>query len=135
MMSNRLGRQIRNLFLRDGITPTVYFTCQGSAQAIPLCVRGVTACFCTHMALADNSDILGKQINVFPLLDQDIPVTQTLSLLRYRQRYLPHYFKYFIELLTKFCENQEMLHISRIVSDTADQADESPPIPKRNAES
>lgn len=121
MMSNRLGQQIRGLFLQEGITPIVYFTCPNSAQTIPLCVKGVTACFCTHMALADHPEILEGAVNIFPLFDQDTPVVQTLSLIRYRQRYLPHYFKYFIELLTKFYEDQELLHISRIVPDAAGQ--------------
>ena len=73
------------------------------------------------MALADHPEILEGAVNIFPLFDQDTPVIQTLSLIRYRQRYLPHYFKYFIELLMKFYEDQELLHISRIVPDAAGQ--------------
>ena len=132
MMSNRLGRQVHDLFLRDGITPTVYFTCPTSTQAIPLCIKGLTACFCTHMALADSLAILGDQVNIFPLVDKETPIIQTLSLIRYRQRYLPHYLKYFIELLSKFSENQETLHISRIISDTAAQTDGISAAPQRN---
>lgn len=120
MQTNRLGQQIHDQFVREGVVPTTCFTAPSSIQTIPLCVEGVTACFCTHMTLADKPDRLGEHINIFPLADEGKPMVQALSLLRYRHRYLPHYFKYFMELLTQFCGNQETICISRVVPDTAD---------------
>ena len=99
LMTNRLGGRIWECFQREGITPAAYFKGPSTSQILPLCVRGICACYCTHMSLVEKREQLGEHINVFPLLDQGQPVVQRISLLRHKQRYLTHFSKYFMELL------------------------------------
>ena len=121
MMTNRLGGRIRERFHQAGITPNVFFTASSTSQSLPLCARGVAACFSTHMSLLDHWERLGEQTNIFPLIDQDGPLVQSLSLLRHRQRYLTHFAKYFMELLFQTTASLEQVPVVHVV-ETADPA-------------
>ena len=87
----------------------------GGIQIMPLCAMGVTACFATHMALLSHLDQLGTGVNIFPRLEGNGPMTQSLSLLRHRQRYLTHFSKYFMELLFETTARMEQVQIAHIV--------------------
>lgn len=115
MMDTRLGRLLQERFKRAGIRPNVFFTSPSSSQIMPLCAMGVTACFATHMALLSHLDQLGTGVNIFPLLEGNGPMTQSLSLLRHRQRYLTHFSKYFMELLFETTARMEQVQIAHIV--------------------
>ena len=54
---------------------------------------GATACYCTQLALLDHWDELAGKVNIFPIMEGGRPLTQSLSLLRHRQRYLTHFSK------------------------------------------
>ena len=115
MMTNRLGTRIKECFLREQVTLTTPFTGTSTGQILPLCAKGVLACCCSHLSLMEFDSRLGDQINIFPLLDQGEPMVQRLSLLRHKQRYLPHFSKYFMDLLFKTAAQLEQVQISRAV--------------------
>lgn len=115
LMETRLGRILQERFTRAGVQPHVLFTSPSSSQIMPLCAMGVTACFSTHMALLNHLDQMGDQINIFPMMEKGTPLTQPLSLLRHRQRYLTHFSKYFMELLFQTAARMKRVHISRAV--------------------
>ena len=52
-------------------------------------------------------------MNIFPLLYRDEPMYLQVSLLRHRQRYLTHFSKYFLELISNYCSISEQASISR----------------------
>ena len=113
LMTNRLGERMRICFTREGVQPNVLLTAPSSAQTLPLCSRGVAACYCTHMGLLEAQGQISPQVNIFPILEQGEPLVQNLSLLRHRQRYLTHFSKYFMELLfqtTARMEQVELVH-------------------------
>lgn len=115
MMTNRLGTRIKECFLREQVTLTTPFTGTSTGQILPLCAKGVLACCCSHLSLMEFDSRLGDQINIFPLLDQGEPMVQRLSLLRHKQRYLPHFSKYFMDLLFQTAAQLEQVQISRAV--------------------
>ena len=115
MMTNRLGARLRECFLREQVSLTTPFTGPSTSQILPLCAKGVTACFCSHLSLVEAGSLLGNQINIFPLMDQGEPVVQRLSLLRHKQRYLTHFSKYFMDLLFKTASQLEQVQLSRAV--------------------
>ena len=115
VMTTRLGRQVEAQARRKGTCLHTYFSGPSSLSVLPMCAQGVTAVYCTHMALVSNPDKLGKNINIFPLHDEGKPIFQTLSLLWYKQRYLPGYARYFMELLFDFVETCGATQIARIV--------------------
>lgn len=115
MMTNRLGTRIQECFLREQVTLVTPFTGPSTSQILPLCVKGVVACCCSHLSLMEFDNRLGDQINIFPLLDQGEPMVQRLSLLRHKQRYLTHFSKYFMDLLFQTAAQLEQVQISRVV--------------------
>lgn len=115
LMTNRLGERLRECILREQVKLDTPFTGPSTSQILPLCVKGVTACFCSHLSLVEAGNWLGDQINIFPLLDQGEPVVQRLSLLRHKQRYLTHFSKYFMDLLFQTATQLEQVQISRVV--------------------
>lgn len=115
MMTNRLGTRIKECFLREQVTLTTPFTGTSTGQILPLCAKGVLACCCSHLSLMEFDSRLGDQINIFPLLDRGEPMVQRLSLLRHKQRYLPHFSKYFMDLLFQTAAQLEQVQISRAV--------------------
>ena len=115
LMTNRLGKRIWECFQRESITPTVSFTGPSTGQILPLCMRGICACYCTHMSLVEKREQLREDINVFPLVDQGQPVVQRISLLRHKQRYLTHFSKYFMELLFDTVARMEKIQVVHTV--------------------
>lgn len=115
MMTNRLGSRLQEYFLREQVKLTTPFTGPSTSQILPLCISGVTACFCSHLSLVEAASKLGDQINIFPVLDQGEPIVQRLSLLRHRQRYLTHFAKCFMDLLFRTASQLEQVQISRTV--------------------
>lgn len=115
MMTNRLGARLQECFLRERVTLSTLFTGPSTGQILPLCAKGVVACCCSHLSLMEARDSLGDQINIFPLLDQDTPMVQRLSLLRHKQRYLTHFSKYFMDLLFQTAAQLQQTKISHVV--------------------
>ncbi len=102
MFSNRMGNDIREEFHRTGVIPNTHMTSYYSDMQLSLCVQGVMACFVPHMVLASRLDRVGADINVFMLYRDESPMLRELVLIRRRDMYLPHYAKYFMELLTGY---------------------------------
>ena len=90
-----------------------HFVAGPTAQTLPLCASGTAACFSTNLSLVEQLDQMGEQMNIFPLMDRGEPMVQRLSLLRHRQRYLTHFSKYFLELISNYCSISEQASISR----------------------
>lgn len=118
-MNNRLGNRILECFQREECIPIFSFEAPSSSQILPLCVRGLCACYCSHMSLVTAKEQLGNQINIFPLVDQGLPVVQQLSILWNKQRYLTHYSKFFLDLLFCSATHLEQTQISHIVGTAA----------------
>ena len=117
MMTNRLGNRVRECFLREGIQPNIFFTAPSTAQILPLCSMGLSACCCTHMNLVANRGQVDTHVNIFPVWDQGEPLVQKLSLLRHRQRYLTHFSKYFMDLLFQVASSFEQTPVRWIVAE------------------
>lgn len=115
MMTNRLGTRLRDCFLREQAKLTVPFTSPSTGPILPLCAKGALACFSCHLSLVEARPFLGDQINIFPLLDQGVPMVQQLSLLRHKQRYLTHFTKFFMNLLFQEATQLEQICFSRVV--------------------
>lgn len=115
LLTNRLGTQLHDCFSRAKFQPVVFFTGTYTNQTLPLCAKGLTACYCTHMSLIENYHQVSEGINIFPLLDQGAPIFQSLTLIRHRQRYLTHFAKYFIDLLFQVTERLEQFQVTRII--------------------
>lgn len=114
-MNTRLGRQIESQAQREGVHFHVCFSGPSSLSMIPMCTQGVSAIYCTHMALLGSHHRLGDDVNIFPLLHDGKPLYQTLALLRYKQRYLPGYTRYFMDLLFQFFETCGATQLTRTV--------------------
>lgn len=115
VMHTRLGRQIEMQARQEDARFHVYFSGPSSLSIIPLCAQGTTAIYCTHMALISSLHTLGNDINIFPLHDGRLPVSQILSLLWYKQRYLLNYSCYFMKLLFDFAETCGATQLARVV--------------------
>ena len=67
------------------------------------------------MSLVHQRNEIPTDINIFPLYYRQRPLTQRLSLIRVKDRYLPHYAKFFLEQLYQYFEEVEQIHMERAV--------------------
>lgn len=100
VMDNRMGEQIQRCFERAGFRPNIFMTSTYAQACTTACYKGLAACFIPQMNLIGEDVPIPKDINVFPLSDQEHPIVQTLSLICYRERYLPQYAKELIDRLS-----------------------------------
>ena len=119
LMTNRLGARIQEIFTREHIQPNVFFTAPSTAQTLPMCTKGLAACYCTHMNLVEKRGTVDANVNIFPLYDQGVPLVQKLSLLRHKQRYLTHFAKYFMDLTFQVAASIEKTPVRWIVQQPA----------------
>ena len=112
--SNRLGQRITECFLERGITPNTYVISSGTLVSVSLCIERLAACFATHMRLANQRERIPKDINIFPLYAHGEPLTQTLTLIRRKDRYLAHYSKLFLDLLFRYFSDVEHIQMEHM---------------------
>lgn len=108
MMQHRMGKMLHGVFDRHDILPNIQIAATHTSTYVPLCQSGAAACFIQLMMLASLGS-LGESINIFPLYDDEKPVTQELVLVRRRDFYLSHYSKYFVDQLTGYFTGLEQI--------------------------
>lgn len=113
--SNRLGRQIRECFDEGDITPKTYTISSDTRISLSLCFQRLAACCATHMRLISQRSEIPEDLNIFPLYYHGEPLTQRLSLIRHKKRYLAHYSKLFLDLLFQYFSEIEQVHLGRKV--------------------
>lgn len=115
LFSNRLGDQIHRCFEDASCTPNIIFTSTYSQLMIPFCSQGLSACFITRMNFDGLRDQIAEDVNIFPLHFRGQPLTQEISLIHHRERYLTHYAEYFIDTLFQAFANMERTCVARKV--------------------
>lgn len=115
LLSNRMGRRIQECFAEAQITPRAYLTSTYTQISTTVCFQQLAACFVSQMNLVNERSRIPEDINIFPLLYQNEPMTQHLSLIRRRDRYLSHYSKLFLELVFQYFAKVEQIHLERKV--------------------
>lgn len=113
LFTNRMGYQIQQCFDRTNITPKVYLTSTYTQIGTTVCFQRLAACFVSQMSLVSQRDEIPPDINIFPLYDRERPLTQRLSLIRVKDRYLSHYSKFFLDQLFQYFSGVEQIHMDR----------------------
>ena len=109
LSDNRLGTQISEILEAEGIQPRIYSMNYDTNLSLAFCCRSLSACFTTHMRLSGQWDALPDNINIFPVLHQGKVLTQSLSLIRRKDRYITNFSRRFLDLLfTYFADIQQM---------------------------
>lgn len=115
LLSNRMGRRIQECFAEARIMPRAYLTSTYTQISTTVCFQRLAACFASQMNLVNERSQIPEDINIFPLLYQNQPLTQHLSLIRHKDRYLSHYAKLFLELVFQYFARAEQIHLERKV--------------------
>ena len=115
IFSNRMGRKILECFDEAHIVPNSFMTSTYTQIGTTACFQRLAACFVPQMSLVDQMDQIPEDINIFPLYRNNEPVIQQLFLIRHRERYLAHYSKYFLDLLSTYFAKVEHTHLERKV--------------------
>ena len=115
IFENRMGHQINQCFEDARITPHRYLTSTYTQIGTTVCFQRLAACFCSQMSLVSLRKELPQDINIFPLYYKGQPLTQILSLIRLKDRYLAHYSKYFLDLLFQYFSEIERIQMERCV--------------------
>lgn len=115
MFSNRLGKKILSCFEAIDCEPIVHFTTSFSLLQVPLCTQGLAACFMTQMNLSGALREFGDKVNVFPLYFNNEPMMQDISIIYHKNRYLPHYAKYFLEIFLAYFKDLENTQLAKSV--------------------
>ncbi|WMJ83713.1 LysR family transcriptional regulator [Oscillospiraceae bacterium LTW-04] len=115
MLSNRMGRQIKQSFDEAGVTPKQYITSTYTQISSNLCLQRLAACFSSQMSLVNQQSLIPDDINIFPLYYRGEPMIQRLSLIRHKERYLSHYSKLFLELMFQYFSDVQQIRMDRSV--------------------
>lgn len=113
MLSNTMGHRIHRCFEDVKASPKVVLTSALAQICTTIGFQGSMAFFASQANLASRLDDIPPDMNIFPLLYRDEPMYLQISLLRHRQRYLTHFSKYFLELLSTYCAISEQASIAR----------------------
>lgn len=109
---NRLGRELQRCIEEEKATLRPYLTTEYTQICLNAGLTGSAAFFAPQVALASQPS-LPDDLNVFPFHVDGTPMTQKVSLIRHRQRYLTHYSKYFQELLFRYFSEVEQKSLVR----------------------
>ena len=71
-------------------------------------------------SLVSQQEEIPGDINIFPLYYKGQPLTQRLSLIRMKDRYLSHYSKFFLEQLFQYFDAVERVHMERMAERSTD---------------
>lgn len=112
---NRLGHKLMECFEAGGVAPKTYLTSADTRITTSLCFQGIAACFATQMRLINRQGDIPDDVNIFPVYHQGRPLAQQLSLIRRKDRYLTHYAKYFLDLLFRYFDELEHIHLEHKV--------------------
>lgn len=115
LTENRMGEMIRNCFSEERLIPRAYLTSTYTQVTMTVCFDRLAAAFLPHACLAEQRDSIPEDINIFPLLSGGKPLVQQLSLIRRKDRYLSHFFKFFLDLLFQYHSEVEHIRLDRIV--------------------
>lgn len=115
IFDNRMGHQINQCFDAANIIPRTYMTSTYTQVGTMVCFQRLAACFISQMSLVSQKNDIPPDINIFPLYYKGQPLTQRLSLIRMKDRYLSHYSKLFLDLLFQYFSNVERVHMERKV--------------------
>lgn len=115
IFDNRMGRQINQCFEAANITPRAYITSTYTQIGTTVCFQRLAACFISQMSLVSQQKEIPEDINIFPLHYKGQPLTQRLSLIRMKDRYLSHYSKFFLDMLFQYFSSAERVHMGRKV--------------------
>lgn len=111
----RLGNQITANLIEANIKPVIYAVNTDTLLSLTLCQQSLCACFATHMRLASELPRLSEDINIFPMRIGGKPMIQTLSLIRRKDRFLPHFAKLFLDLLFRYFGKVQQIQLERKV--------------------
>ena len=115
IFDNQMGWRVNRCFEEARVTPHAYITTTYTQIATTICFQRLAACFCPQMSLATLRREIPPDINIFPLLYKNRPLTQSLSLIRLKDRYLSHYSKFFLDLIFQQFSEIERIDMERIV--------------------
>lgn len=115
IFDNRMGRQINQCFEAASIAPRAYITSTYTQIGTTVCFQRLAACFISQMSLVSQRREIPGDINIFPLHYKGQPLTQRLSLIRMKDRYLSHYSKFFLDLLFQYFSGVERVRMERMV--------------------
>lgn len=115
VFDNQMGRQIQQCFDAANVIPRSYITSTYTQIGTTICFQRLAACFVSQMSLVSQRSEIPPDINIFPLYYQGQPLSQQLSLIRMKDRYLSHYSKFFLEQLAQYFMSMEKIHMNRMV--------------------
>lgn len=113
LFSNNMGKRIHTCFEEAGYPPRTLMTTEHTQICTTIGFQGSMAFFATQANLIGRQSEIPADMNIFPLLCRGEPMYLRVSLVRHRRRYLTHFSKYFLELLSGYSADAEQAPISR----------------------
>ncbi len=117
---NKLGSIIANCFEEAGVIPRVYLSTSYMRMSTSLASLGLCASFSTTTPLHKLQQNLATDVNIFPVLYKQKPVSHDLYLAYYENRYHPQYIQYFLQLIREYYSKIEALDLTRITEPASD---------------
>lgn len=126
LMSNRMGKMLQNCFDEAGIVPRIYSKSTFSRIGMSICEKGLAACVASQMNLTGQLERLPEDISIFPLRGKEGLLFLSLSLIQRKERLLPLYARYFLELLLQYFFRVEQTPVGRLGKSSKDGEETGP---------
>lgn len=114
VLDNRLGRQVRACFEEANFKPNVYIDGPYLQITTSIGFTGVGAFFNSRLSLISRKNEIPKNMNIFPLLLNDEPIFQNISLISNKERYPTRFLDSFSDMIVGFFANVENEKVARI---------------------
>lgn len=115
ILNNRLGQNIQRCFDEAGIIPNVFTTSEHLQISNSICLKGLAACFATRTSLLNQRGTLTEEVHVFPLQFKGEPLMQKTTVIHHKERYLPNYCQYFLNLILEYFHRLEQIPIEQLI--------------------
>ena len=116
ILKNRMGQTIQTCFDNAGFVPHIYTTSSHIQISTSIGLKGIAACFATRTSLINQKYLIPEDINIFPLLLNEKPLTQEVFIIYHKDRYLTSYNQYFLDLITDYFKKIELIPIENITN-------------------
>lgn len=102
ILNNKMGGSIDKCFKSEKIKPQIFAISSQIRVATAMADRSLAASFATRMSLIGQSKETKDNLNIYPLLFNEKPLTQQIYMCLRKDRYINGYKQYFIELLVNY---------------------------------
>lgn len=115
-LDNRMGLKIKQDFQKHNISPHFYTVSNLTQLSTNIAFHGTACAFTSHIGLSNFINQIPEDLNIFPILIDNKPFIQSVSLIHRKNLYLNSYMLFFMNLIQEYSANLTHIKLTRIAT-------------------